>query len=429
MNILFLTSRFPTQEDHFTLEKELAYAFNSEDNNITVANILEKKNNKKSYTEILKNNIKIAHIKTGNLFNNVSFLEKKLTALSLPFIFPRTVKKLLKNQKFDLIVAYGPYLCGKSIIRPLKKYFNAKAILVQWDIFPQNAYDLGIIKNKLIFNYFKHQQKQMYKQYDLILCNSQGNINYLKEHFAFETLNKLYLFHNCETINKENIIKELSWPSAEQQVKDYSSNEFINKIKLKYNIPENKTTLIFGGNIGIPQALENIIHLAELSKDSNLFFIIIGQGTEANKIKNLAKGQSNIKFIDFLPSSEYEQLLSLTDYGIISLHQNFTVPNFPAKVTSYLKLGIPILACVDDAAYNDLGQFIEENQIGFRVKSKHIIGNNILEPGVEHILNKLSDPKTKNLLQNNTKKVFKRFFAIENNIKALFDKIKITINQ
>lgn len=139
------------------------------------------------------------HVRTGNLFNNVTFFEKKITALSLPYIFNKSITKHLGNKQFDLIIAYGPYLCGYNIIKPLKKLFNCKAVLVQWDIFPQNAYDLGIIKNKLIFNYLKYKQKQMLAEYDLILCNSQGNINYLTKHFPQQTNNKLYLFHNAES--------------------------------------------------------------------------------------------------------------------------------------------------------------------------------------------------------------------------------------
>lgn len=45
----------------------------------------------------------------------------------------------------------------------IKKMYNANIYLILRDIFPQNAKDLGLIKNPLIFNYFRRKEKKMYK--------------------------------------------------------------------------------------------------------------------------------------------------------------------------------------------------------------------------------------------------------------------------
>lgn len=413
MNILFLTSRFPTASKHFTLEKELVYAFNKDGHNCIVANILERKNQKLSYISSikisdsnneLKSDIKLLNIKTGNLFNDVNFLEKKITALTLSYIFPQTIKKLIPNQQIDLIIAYGPYLCGYGIIKPLKQYYNCKAILMQWDIFPQNAYDLGIIKNKLIYNYLKYKQKLMLEQYDLILCNSQGNIDYLNQKLPKQTQDKSFLFHNCESI-RDNI----------------SANQLKQTLRAHYGIPENATALIFGGNIGVPQALDNIVNLAEQLNNNKIFFIIIGQGTEAKKIKLLCANKSNMKFIDYIPSQEYEQLLAVCDYGIISLSPKFTVPNFPAKVTSYLKIGLPIFACLDDSSYNDLGKFIQSHNIGYAVKAKNI------STSIDKITEFLLDTDNHKNLKAKSTEVFNSYFDIDKKFSGVMGKIKKVI--
>ncbi len=417
MNILFLTSRFPTDPQHFTLEKELVYAFNKDGHNCTVANILERRNKKSSHISYiktsndfidsndLKSDIKLLNIKTGNLFNNVNILEKKLTALSLPYIFPYIIKKLIPKDHIDLIIAYGPYLCGHSLINPLKKYFNCKSVLVQWDIFPQNAYDLGIIKNKLIVNYFKYMQKLMFKEHDLILCNSEGNVDYLKQNFPQETQDKLFLFHNCEAKIKKNHPDKLLRETIRKQ----------------HNIPINAVTLIFGGNIGVPQELENIINLAAQLENNQIYFLIIGQGTQARKIKQLCANKLNIKFIDFLPSQEYEQILQTCDFGIISLSPKFTVPNFPAKVTSYIKIGLPIFACLDNTSYNDLGRFILANNIGYAVKAENISAS--IKEIKEFLLNSNNHRKISSHLSD----IFDNYFEINKNFGDLLAKINKTI--
>ena len=58
--------------------------------------------------------------------------------------------------------------------------YKAKAILTLWDIFPQNAQDLEIIKNKLIFKFFKQEEKRMYEVFDKVICNCEGQVEYIK---------------------------------------------------------------------------------------------------------------------------------------------------------------------------------------------------------------------------------------------------------
>lgn len=409
MRILFLTSRFPKASEHFTLEKELVHAFALDGHQCTVANILEKKNGSKSFVEKMKvgkTNIELLHIRTGNLFNNVTFLQKKLTVLSLPYVIPKVIKQFLPVHTFDLIIAYGPYLCNAKIIKSLKAYYECKAILVQWDIFPQNAYDLGILKNKFIFKFLKFQQRQKFQLYDLILCNSSGNIQYFTKHFPLETRNKLYLFHNCES------------PKSH---KDSFSSEDKQSIRIKYGLASDSNLLIFGGNIGIPQELENIINIAQKLSHTKNEFIISGQGTEAAKIKKLSSLCSNIKFIDFLPSKDYEELLQCCDYGLISLSAKFTVPNFPAKVSSYLKLGIPIFACIDNAAFDDLGQFIASHNIGFSVRAENY------DTVIDQIEEFLADQNLRQTQSNQAKKIFDEYFNINNMYLKLIAQIQKTV--
>ena len=56
-------------------------------------------------------------------------------------------------------------------------------------------------------------------------------------------------------------------------------------IRIKYGLASDSNLLIFGGNIGIPQELENIINIAQKLSHTKNEFIISGQGTEAAKIK------------------------------------------------------------------------------------------------------------------------------------------------
>ena len=123
------------------------------------------------------------------------------------------------------------------------------------------------------------------------------------------------------SINKEELRKEMN----------FNSNNFI---------------ALFGGNMGKPQKLENILLLAEKCKEiKEIIFLFIGNGSEKNRIKDLVKTKKldNIIFKEQVSREEYEKLACLCDVGLVSLDDRFTVPNFPIKTTDYFKIKLPIL--------------------------------------------------------------------------------------
>ena len=112
----------------------------------------------------------------------------------------------------------------------------------------------------------------------------------------------------------------------------------------------NKVVALYGGNIGLPQQLENIIELASTVPDiEDLVFLIIGWGTEKEKIKAMAREKKlkNVIFLDSVTRIEFSNILKMADIGLISLNKDFTIPNYPSKVNAYYKFKIPVLAAVD----------------------------------------------------------------------------------
>lgn len=96
--------------------------------------------------------------------------------------------------------------------------------------------------------------------------------------------------------------------------------------------------IIFGGNVGKPQKLENIVTLAQNCKEyRDIIFLIIDSDTEFNKISNILYSLNlvNIKIIQAIPRLEYNKLLRVAEVGLISLNEQLTIPNFPSKVLSY----------------------------------------------------------------------------------------------
>ena len=347
MNILFIFSRHSEDPDDSTLTKDLSDEFSKKGNNVTVVTILEKKYGRETELKI-ENGYEVLRVRTGNYFNLKSKIEKGITILTMPRDIKKEVIKNLGHKKYDLIITHTPFVSSETVIKPLKKYFKCPAFLILWDIFPQNAKDIGLIKNPFLFKFFKWKEKKMLSIYDRILCMSEGNIEYIKEKYLYLRQNIIKLLRNWAVIKPKIIVDKKS-------------------IREKYGYEEKEFIAIFGGNMGKPQKLENILFLAEkVLENKDIKFLFIGSGTEKDRLEKYSesKGLRNVKFINQIPRVDYEKLTAACDIGIVSLDERFTVPNFPSKTTDYFKLSLPILASLDGCAVKDYGNFLQNEVKG-----------------------------------------------------------------
>ncbi|WP_278538312.1 glycosyltransferase family 4 protein [Fusobacterium varium] len=402
MNILFVFSRHSESKDDSTLTRELSDEFSRNGNDITVVTILEKKFKRETEYKI-ENGYEVLRVKTGNYFNVGNKIEKGITTLTMIPKLKRGILKYLGDKKYDLIITHTPFLSDASLINPLKKYFKCPAHLILWDIFPQNAKDIGIIKNNIIFNFFKQKEKKMFLAYDQIWCMSKGNIKYLQEKYEYLDKDKIKLLKN--------------WAYLKPKLK-------INKeeIRKKYGYLGEDFLAIFGGNMGKPQKLENILSLAEKCLElSDVKFIFVGNGSEKERLKKITKDKNlkNINFIDQLPREDYEKFTSACDIGLVSLDERFTVPNFPSKTTDYFKLSLPILASLDRCSAEDYGKFLEEEAKGGIFAEA---GN--VEDLYEKFLTLYNSKDLRKWLGNNGREYYEEHLGVDKAYKVIMNLIK-----
>lgn len=340
MRILFLAISFPDIRKSSNIYTDLAEEFISKGHEVfPVAPLL----NGSETTIVSEKNINVLRVKTFKLFK-VNFILKGIANMLLPFQYRRAIKKYYKDIIFDAVILPTPPITLVSIARRYKKE-GKKIYLILRDIFPQNAVDLGIIQKwNPIYWIFRMKEKSLYKVSDYIGCMSPGNINYIIKHNPDIDSGKLHLLHNFQ--KKERI------------------TEGKKEIKSKLGL-EDKFLVIFGGNMGIPQKLENVVALAEACQHyKDVVFLLIGDGNQLANIRNMiqTKKLNNVMLIPFLSHYEYQDLVSQCDIGLISLNECFTIPNIPSKTLSYFNLGIPVLASID--RNTDYGVILTEAKAG-----------------------------------------------------------------
>jgi glycosyltransferase involved in cell wall biosynthesis len=332
---------FPDMDESFNMYTAMVDMFYKNNHSITV--VAPRSNLKKSAITTEKG-IEILRVKTYPI-KNVSNIRKGIANLLLPYQYQKEINKFYKDRKFDLIIIPTPPITLGSLAVKLKKKHNAQVYLILRDIFPQNAVDLGFMKkDSFIHKLFKSKETELYETADRIGCMSQANINFIKKNHSVP-LQKLHVLKNWQYLNADEHIDT-------------------DTIRKKYDLI-NKFVVVFGGNMGKPQQLENVIELANRCKENTeITFILLGEGVMMEKIKTEVKTKDlkNIRIHGSIPKLEYQSLISASDVGLISLHSDFTIPNIPSKALDYWNIGMPILASLDRAT--DFGKVLDETQTG-----------------------------------------------------------------
>lgn len=185
---------------------------------------------------------------------------------------------------------------------------------------------------------------------------SQANVDYV-------------LRHNPEIDTSRVEICPNSIEVQELQIGDGERDE----IRRKYQIPLNKTVFVYGGNLGKPQGIPFLIDCLKTQLDNpNVFFLIVGSGTEFGKLKAFFDEYmpANMRLMQNLPREDFDHMIAVCDVGMIFLDHRFTIPNFPSRLLSYMQAGLPVLACTDPNT--DVGKVIEEGRFGWWCESNDV---------------------------------------------------------
>ncbi len=336
MKILYLSQRFSFEKSGIYADLMNALAAGGAD--VTIVSCRSDK--EADYDKIKEqNNCKMLHIKVADQFG-ANMIKKAYVQMRIPSAMIHGIKKHLWHENYDLILYPTPPITFAPVVKKCKKHFNTKTFLMLKDIFPQNAVDLGMIReNSIIHRAYKKIEKELYNVSDCIGCMSMANKKYIAEHCSKEIAKKTIIFPN--TINCEQL-------KAEQE--------------RVYRGRDKETVFLFGGNMGKPQDVGFLLDcIYELRDYSKAKFLLVGSGSETGKIEQFIKNNkvANVEFHSSLPRMEYEKIVSQSDVGIVLLNYKFTIPNFPARTLSYLAKGIPILAATD--MVTDVRNLVEED--------------------------------------------------------------------
>ena len=108
---------------------------------------------------------------------------------------------------------------------------------------------------------------------------------------------------------------------------------------------------MFAGNVGAAQSVDTIIQAAALIKEiPNLRWHIVGDGSELERIKRLAKELKahNVIFHGRKPLAEMPKYYAMADAMLVTMQKDPVLSlTLPGKVQTYMAAGKPILGAID----------------------------------------------------------------------------------
>ena len=297
-----------------------------------------------SESEIIEG-VKVLRVSVPSMHPKNLFLRGVNTLLGSRLLSLKSRSLLKQRKRFDSVLFYSPPITLIDTAARIAKSHRAKLLMVLRDLFPQNAIDLGILKNRAAIKIFQRIEKRCYRLSDIILPQTDTNKDYLiaNREVPRSKIEVLYNWVNTQTYRSENSHTDIH--------KEFGLN--------------GQKICLYAGTMGPAQGLEKIIESAEHLKSQNVVFLFAGNGRSRKDLEYLARRKQldNVFFRDYYPSEIYPRLVKSADLGIISLSKENHTPIVPGKLVGYMAGGLPIVAMINKES-TDLMRIIDESQCG-----------------------------------------------------------------
>ena len=232
-----------------------------------------------------------------------------------------------RGPRADAVWAISPPLTLGLTGRAIARARRAPLVFNVQDVYPDVAVELGALKNKQLIAGAHALERSCYRSADAVTV--------LSEELKSNVVTKLGSEDKVRII--PNFVDTGSIRPMERE----------NSYRREFGL-EGKTVVMYAGNIGLSQSLELAIEAAgALAYEEDLVFVINGQGARRDDLERLARGLTNVRFIDLQPPDRLPEVLAAADIHLVPLKRGLARSSVPSKTYSILAAGRPLIASVD----------------------------------------------------------------------------------
>lgn len=244
------------------------------------------------------------------------------------FVF-NSLPQALSRWRPDVVLATVPPLPICIPVTILSWLRQTPVVLNIQDIQHEAAWEVGLLKNKLLFKAFASLEK--------FACRKANKISVIADGFTENLVKK--------GVPMEKIVLIPNWVNV----------NFIRPIQAKKNSfrdtyqLQGKFVVLYSGNIALTQQLPTAIKAAaQLGDIPDIVFVIVGETKAIQRVKEYCEMFSahNVKLLTFQPREKLPEMLAAADVGLVVQKHNVIGFNMPSKIPVLLASGCPIAASV-----------------------------------------------------------------------------------
>lgn len=264
---------------------------------------------------------------------------------TLMFWLPRLFKR------YDVIICIAPPL-QLGLAGVIYKLFH-KTLLIYHiqDLQLDAAKQLGLIRSNFILGVVEGLEKFILKHSHYVSTISDGMMRKI----------------NKKRIPIEKLVSFKNWIDTSFMAPAGPDTE----TRKMFDVGPSKKVILYSGNIGEKQGIEIIIEVAEALKESEAFFLIIGDGASKKKLQDLAqtKKLENVKFFPLQPVERLPGILNIADLHLVLQKKAAADLVMPSKLTAILSVGGA--AIVSAEAGTTLYDIVDQNNLGILIEPEN----------------------------------------------------------
>lgn len=365
MKILLLHQYFLEEDDPGGSRwNEMTAAWTAEGHKVTViagmmhANGLEKRPEYKGryFVKKQQGRVKVHRTHVSESYNN-GFIGRLWGYFS--FMFSSLWAGLFRVKgKFDVVIVTSPPLFVGASGYLISRFKRIPMVFEIRDLWPESAIDTGILTNKWVIRLAYWFEAFIYRKARLINVLTPAFYNTLRDKKKVP-VDKLIMIPNA----------------ADFSLSEEILNSFDREAFRSTHGLQGYFVITYVGAHGVANHLEQLLEAGKVLEDTNVLFLLIGQGMEKERLKELAVKMNvrNIRFLDSVPKKEVFRYIIASEMGASVLKRVDTFKTvYSNKTFDYFSCKRPILMAIDGVSR----ELVEDAKAGTYVEPENISAYN-----------------------------------------------------
>ncbi|NEM97610.1 glycosyltransferase family 4 protein [Pontibacter burrus] len=267
------------------------------------------------------------------------------------FVFSSLWAGLFKVKgNYDIILVTSPPLFVGITAYLLSKFKRVPFVFEIRDLWPESAIDTGVVTNNAIIRLAYWFEAFIYEKAKLINVLTPAFRDSLIEKKGVAPGKIIFIPNAADFSLSDNILE--SFDAEDFRDEKGWSDRFV---------------ITYVGAHGVANHLEQILETADLLRDTNVLFVLIGSGMQKAKLVTKASNMklNNVQFLDPVSKADVFKYILASDMGTSVLKKVDTFKTvYSNKTFDYMACKKPILMAIDGVSR----KLVEEAEAGIYVE-------------------------------------------------------------